>query len=254
MEYLLLEREGYSDRIRRMFGRKMVIALTGQRRVGKSYTMKAVIEDKRLDSNTNIIYIDKERTEFDDIVTYKDLESYVKSRLSVDKANYLFIDEVQEIEEFEKTILDLQASGKCEIMLTGSNAKMLSGELATRLRGRYIDYRIRGLSYLEFLRFHDLPDSDDTLDLYLQNGGLPGLRLMGLNNPDLVRDYLMNVYNTILLRDIIEREKIRNIPLLKTLVRFLSDNAMRILLIAWNGITSTASGSLSLMTNSILRI
>ena len=224
MEYLLLEREGYSDRIRRMFGRKMVIALTGQRRVGKSYTMKAVIEDKRLDSNTNIIYIDKERTEFDDIVTYKDLESYVKSRLSVDKANYLFIDEVQEIEEFEKTILDLQASGKCEIMLTGSNAKMLSGELATRLRGRYIDYRIRGLSYLEFLRFHDLPDCDDTLGLYLQNGGLPGLRLMGLNNPDLVRDYLMNVYNTILLRDIIEREKIRNIPLLKTLVRFLSDN------------------------------
>lgn len=224
MEYLLLEREGYSDRIRRMFGRKMVIALTGQRRVGKSYTMKAVIEDKRLDSNANIIYIDKERTEFDDIVTYKDLESYVKSRLSVDKANYLFIDEVQEIEEFEKTILDLQASGKCEIMLTGSNAKMLSGELATRLRGRYIDYRIRGLSYLEFLRFHDLPDSDNTLGLYLQNGGLPGLRLMGLNNPDLVRDYLMNVYNTILLRDIIEREKIRNIPLLKTLVRFLSDN------------------------------
>ena len=224
MEYLLLEREGYSDRIRRMFGRKMVIALTGQRRVGKSYTMKAVIEDKRLDSNANIIYIDKERTEFDDIVTYKDLESYVKSRLSGDKANYLFIDEVQEIEEFEKTILDLQASGKCEIMLTGSNAKMLSGELATRLRGRYVDYRIRGLSYLEFLRFHDLPDSDDTLGLYLQNGGLPGLRLMGLNNPDLVRDYLMNVYNTILLRDIIEREKIRNIPLLKTLVRFLSDN------------------------------
>ena len=224
MEYLLLEREGYSDRIRRMFGRKMVIALTGQRRVGKSYTMKAVIEDKRLDSNTNIIYIDKERTEFDDIVTYKDLESYVKSRLSVDKANYLFIDEVQEIEEFEKTILDLQTSGKCEIMLTGSNAKMLSGELATRLRGRYVDYRIRGLSYLEFLRFHDLPDSDDTLGLYLQNGGLPGLRLMGLNNPDLVRDYLMNVYNTILLRNIIEREKIRNIPLLKTLVRFLSDN------------------------------
>ena len=196
MEYLLLEREGYSDRIRRMFGRKMVIALTGQRRVGKSYTMKAVIEDKRHDSNANIIYIDKERTEFDDIVTYKDLESYIKSRLSVDKENYLFIDEVQEIEDFEKTILDLQASGKCEIMLTG----------------------------MEFLRFHDLTDSDDTLGLYLQNGGLPGLRLMGLDNPDLVRDYMMNVYNTILLRDIIEREKIRNIPLLKTLVRFLSDN------------------------------
>ena len=224
MEQLLLERDGYSERIRRMFGRSMVIALTGQRRVGKSSVMKAVIEEKRQEDNANIIYINKERTEFDDIVTYKDLELYVKERLMNDKDNYLFIDEVQEIEEFEKTILDLQAGGTCEIMLTGSNAKMLSGELVTRLRGRYIDYRIRGLNYQEFLSFHNLPDNDDTLGLYLQNGGLPGLRLMGLDNPELVTDYLMNVYNTILLRDIIEREKIRNIPLLKTLVRFLSDN------------------------------
>ena len=207
-----------------MFGRRMVIALTGQRRVGKSFVMKAVIEEKRREGNANIIYIDKERTEFDDIATYKDLESYVKERLMDGKDNYLFIDEVQEIGEFEKTVLDLQASGKCEIMLTGSNAKMLSGELATRLRGRYIDYRIRGLSYTEFLRFHDMPDSDESLGLYLQNGGLPGLMHIGLDNPDLVADYLTSVYNTILLRDIIEREKIRNIPLLKMLVRFLSDN------------------------------
>ena len=207
-----------------MFGRRMVIALTGQRRVGKSFVMKAVIEEKRRDDNANIIYIDKERTEFDDIATYKDLESYVKERLMNGKDNYLFIDEVQEIEDFEKTILDLQASGKCEIMLTGSNAKMLSGELATRLRGRYIDYRIRGLSYTEFLRFHDMPDSDESLGLYLQSGGLPGLMHIGLDNSDLVADYLTSVYNTILLRDIIEREKIRNIPLLKMLVRFLSDN------------------------------
>lgn len=224
MEQKLLERDGYSDKIRKMLGRGVVVALIGQRRVGKSYTMKAVIEEKRQDANTNIIYIDKERTEFDDIVTYKDLESYVKERILLGKDNYLFIDEVQEIEEFEKAVLDLQAGGMCEIMLTGSNAKMLSGELSTRLRGRYIDYRIRGLSYQEFLKFHALEDNDESLGLYLQNGGLPGLRLMGLENPDLVRDYLMNVYNTILLRDIIEREKIRNIPLLKTLIRFLSDN------------------------------
>lgn len=224
MKQLLLEREGYSERIRKMLGRGMVVALTGQRRVGKSFTMKAVIEEKRREDNTNIIYIDKERTEFDNLVNYKDLELYVKERLVDDKDNYLFIDEVQEIEEFEKAILDLQSSGRCEIMLTGSNAKMLSGELATRLRGRYINYRIRGLSYREFLQFHNLEDNDKTLGFYLQNGGLPGLRLMGLENPDLVRDYLMNVYNTILLRDIIEREKIRNIPLLKTLVKFLSDN------------------------------
>ena len=95
MERLILEREGYSERIRRMFGRRMVIALTGQRRVGKSFVMKAVIEEKRRDGNANIIYIDKERTEFDDIATYKDLESYVRERLMDGKDNYLFIDEVQ---------------------------------------------------------------------------------------------------------------------------------------------------------------
>ena len=177
-----------------------------------------------LDASNNIVYIDKERNEFDDIVNYKDLYTYVNSRKKSGMHNYLFIDEVQEISDFQKTILDLQASGDWDIMVTGSNAKMLSGELATILRGRYIGCRIRGLSYVEFLQFHHLPDSDESLGLYLQNGGLPQLRLIGLENHDIVEDYLLNVYHTILLRDIIEREKVRNIPLLKTLVRFLSDN------------------------------
>jgi len=224
MEQNLIERQGISDKIGRMFGRGMVVALTGQRRVGKSCAIRNVMAKLRLDKDNNIVYIDKERNVFDEIATYKDLDIYVKSQFQAGKHNYLFIDEVQEIDEFQKTILDLQAGGQWDIMLTGSNAKMLSGELATRLRGRYIDYRIRGLSYLEFLQFHNLPDNDESLGLFLQHGGLPGLRLMGLENHDLVEDYLMNVYNTILLRDIIEREKIRNIPLLKKLVIFLSDN------------------------------
>ena len=188
MEQILLERYGYSDRINRMLGRGILVALTGQRRVGKSCAMRNVMANLKNDDHNNIIYIDKERTEFDDIGTYKDLETYVKNHLVADKSNYLFIDEVQEIDKFEKTILDLQSDGACEIMVTGSNAKMLSGELATLLRGRYIDYRIRGLNYLEFLQFHQF------------------------------------VFNTIVLRDIIERENIRNIPLLRTLIKFLSDN------------------------------
>lgn len=224
MKQILLERAGYTQRIENMFGKGVVVALTGQRRVGKSCTMRNIMRKLQQDERNNIIYIDKERTEFDDIVSYKELTLYVNERLREDKQNYLFIDEVQEIKEFEKAILDLQASGECEIMLTGSNAKMLSGELATRLRGRYIDYRIRGLSYLEFLQFHQLADSDESLGLYLHNGGLPQLRLFELTNHELVEDYLTNVFNTIILRDIIERENIRNIPLLRTLVRFLSDN------------------------------
>lgn len=223
MKQRLLERHGYSEKISRLLGKGIVVALTGQRRVGKSCVMRNIISNLTNDDN-NIIYIDKERTEYDEIITYKDLLLYVKERLAEDKNNFLFIDEVQEIEEFEKAILELQASGACEIMLTGSNAKMLSGELATRLRGRYIDYHIRGLDYTEFLQFHKLPDNDDSLNLYIQNGGLPQLYQIGLDNQDLVNDYLMNIFNTIILRDVIERENIRNIPLLRTLVRFLSDN------------------------------
>ena len=224
MKQKILERKGYSDRIERMFGRGMIVALTGQRRVGKSYVMRRIYNRLEENKENHMIYIDKEKTVFDEIANYKDLEAYVANNIEEGKDNYLFIDEVQEIAEFEKAILSIQSDETCQIMITGSNAKMLSGELATRLRGRYISYRIRGLCYEEFLTFHNLEDNDESLNLYLQNGGLPQLRNFGLDNTDLVEDYLDNVYNTIVLRDVIERENIRNIPLLRTLLKFISDN------------------------------
>lgn len=224
MKQILLERQGYSERIERMFGKGMVVALTGQRRVGKSCVMKRIYDKYSQDSLNNVIYIDMEKTVFADITNYKKLEAYVAERLDTTKENYLFIDEVQEIQDFEKAILSLQSDGSCQIMVTGSNAKMLSSELSTRLRGRYMGYHIHGLDYAEFIEFHNLQDSDDSLSLFLQYGGLPQLRQLGLENTDLVDDYLENVINTIVLRDIIERENIRNVPLLRTLVRFIADN------------------------------
>lgn len=224
MKQILLERQGYSERIERMFGKGMVVALTGQRRVGKSCVMKRIYEKYSQDNHNNVIYIDMEKTAFADISNYKNLEAYVAERLDTTKENYLFIDEVQEIQDFEKAILSLQSDGTCQIMVTGSNAKMLSSELSTRLRGRYMGYHIHGLDYAEFIEFHNLQDSDDSLSLFLQYGGLPQLRQLGLENTDLVDDYLENVINTIVLRDIIERENIRNVPLLRTLVRFIADN------------------------------
>lgn len=224
MKQNLLERLGYSKRIERMFGRGMIVALTGQRRVGKSCVMRRIYNHVAEDKENNIIYIDKEKTSFDAIANYQDLEEYVNKNIIEGKENYLFIDEVQEIAEFEKAILSIQSNETCQIMITGSNAKMLSGELATRLRGRYIAYRIQGLCYEEFLIFHGLEDNDESLNLFLQYGGLPQLRNLGLENTDLVEDYLDNVYNTIVLRDVIERENIRNIPLLRTLLKFVSDN------------------------------
>ena len=224
MKQILLERQGYSERIERMFGKGMVVALTGQRRVGKSCVMKRIYDKYSQDSLNNVIYIDMEKTAFVDITNYKNLEAYVAERLDTTKENYLFIDEVQEIQDFEKAILSLQLDESCQIMVTGSNAKMLSSELSTRLRGRYMGYHIHGLDYAEFIEFHNLQDSDDSLSLFLQYGGLPQLRQLGLENTDIVDDYLENVINTIVLRDIIERENIRNVPLLRTLVRFIADN------------------------------
>lgn len=220
----ILNRVDYTEHIYRMFGRGIIVALTGQRRVGKSCVMRSIKEMLAHNEDNNIIYIDKEKTSFDAISDYQELEKYVEDHLIEGKNNYLFIDEVQEITDFEKGLLSIQSDESCQIMVTGSNAKMLSGELATRLRGRYVDYRIRGLSYQEFLNFHQLPDEDKSLMLYLQNGGLPQLRYLGLENIDLVEDYLENVCNTIVLRDVIERESIRNIALLRTLLKFISDN------------------------------
>lgn len=224
MKQILLERQGYSERIERMFGKGMVVALTGQRRVGKSCVMRRIYEKYSQDNHNNVIYIDMEKTAFADITNYKNLEAYVAERLDTTKENYLFIDEVLEIQDFEKAILSLLSDESCQIMVTGSNAKMLSSELSTRLRGRYMGYHIHGLDYEEFIEFHNLQDSDDSLSLFLQYGGLPQLRQLGLENTDLVDDYLDNVINTIVLRDIIERENIRNVPLLRTLVRFIADN------------------------------
>ena len=224
MKQKILERIGYSERIERMFGRGFIVALTGQRRVGKSCVMRRIFNHVAENENNHVIYIDKEKTSFDAIVNYRDLETYVKEHVVEDRDNFLFIDEVQEISEFEKAILSIQSDESCQIMITGSNAKMLSGELATRLRGRYVSYRIRGLCYEEFLTFHGLQDDDAALNFYLQYGGLPQLRNLGLDNVDLIDDYLDNVYNTIVLRDVIERENIRNIPLLRTLLKFISDN------------------------------
>ncbi len=207
-----------------MFGRGVIVALTGQRRVGKSCVMRRVRDRVAENPGNHVIYIDKEKTAFDEIADYKNLESYVQEHIDKGKENYLFIDEVQEIAEFEKAVLSIQSDETCQIMITGSNAKMLSGELATRLRGRYVSYRIRGLCYDEFLTFHNLQDDDTSLNQYLHNGGLPQLHSFGLDDTDLVDDYLDNVYNTIVLRDVIERENIRNIPLLRTLLKFVSDN------------------------------
>ena len=220
----LISRPNYYSKLEKLLGKGVLIVLTGQRRVGKSYVMKELVARKQEESGSNVIYIDKEKTAFDFIATYKDLVSYVDERLDKSKHNYILIDEIQEIEEFERGLRNYYNESYIDVVVTGSNSDILSGELGTMLSGRYLEVYIQGLSYPEFLEFHGLADGESALNKYINYGGLPGLRPFGLDNPDTINDYLQGVYNTILVKDIIRRKKIRNVSFLENLIRFIADN------------------------------
>ena len=220
----LIYRPNYYSKLEKLLGKGILIVLTGQRRVGKSYVMKELLTRKQQEPSNNIIYIDKEKTAFDFIATYKDLVSYVNEKIDASKHNYILIDEVQEIDEFERGLRNYYNESGIDIVITGSNSDILSSQLGSMLSGRYVEVFIQGLSYTEFLRFHRLDDNEASVTKYINYGGLPGLRLFGLDNPETINDYLQGIYNTILVKDIIRRKKIRNVPFLENLIRFIADN------------------------------
>ena len=224
----LIIRQNYLDKILKYLGKEMIIVLTGQRRVGKSYLLKQFYQEKIKEPNSNIIYIDKEKREFDFIRNYQNLNDYIESKFVKDKHNYILIDEVQDIAEFERSVRSYRAEENTDIIITGSNAKMLSGELSTIIGGRFKEIYIQPLSYEEFLTFHSLEDNDDFLTKYVNLGGMPGLNKIGLQEDD-VREYQKDVYNTVLLKDVIMRNNIRNVNFLENLVLYLADNTGKII-------------------------
>ncbi len=226
MENIL--RQHYLNNVERYFGKNTIIVLTGQRRVGKSYLLKQLRDQKQNEANSNVIYIDKEKRKFDSIQTYRELNDYIENLYQKGKKNYIFIDEIQDIEEFERSVRSYHTEPDAEIVITGSNAKMLSNELSTLIGGRYKEIYIQSLSYQEFLTFHNLTDSDDALSQYIQFGGLPGLVKIGLDEED-AREYQMDIYHTVLLKDVVMRNQIRNVTFLENLVRFVADNAGKLI-------------------------
>lgn len=221
-------RQTYIDKIENYLGKDFIIVLVGQRRVGKSYTLRMIRDLKEQDGNNNIIYIDKEKAEFDFIKTYQDLNEYIKSKYVKGKMNYILVDEIQDIEQFERTVRSYYSEPDAEVIITGSNAKMLSGDLSTLIGGRYKEIYIQSLSYKEFLQFHSLEDNDDSLAKYIQYGGLPGLVRIGLDEED-AREYQKDIYNTVLLKDVIIRNKIRNVVFLENLTHFLADSVGKLI-------------------------
>ena len=218
-----IRRQTYIDKIEKYLGKETIIVLVGQRRVGKSCILKMIRDDKMADSDNNVIYIDKEKWQYDAIQTYQDLNEYIEKHWDNTKHNYILIDEVQDIKEFERSVRSFRTEPNTDIIITGSNARMLSNELSTLIGGRYKEIYIQSLSYNEFLEFHNLADNDESLSLYIQYGGMPGLDKIGLEEDD-AREYQTDIYHTVLLKDVIMRNQIRNVPFLENLVRFLADN------------------------------
>ena len=221
---VIYNRDSYINRIKPFMRTNTIKVMVGHRRVGKSYILYQLINlINSEESNANIIYINKEDLDFDFIRTYRDLYSYVKDRLLEERRNYIFIDEIQEIEDFHLAIRSLALNDNNDIYITGSNSKMLSSELANELGGRYVEFKIYSLSYMEFLQFHKLDNDDESLEKYIHFGGLPYLINIPMEE-QIVMEYVKSVYSTIVLRDVIQRKNIRNTIFLEQLIRFLADN------------------------------
>jgi len=247
----IFPRENYVKKITPYFGKNIIKVLTGQRRCGKSYLLRLIQNAIKIKSpDINIIYIDKEKVAFDHIQGYKDLFAYVVQNTIADQMNVVMVDEIQEIESFEKAIRDLNEDDQYDVYCTGSNANLLSGNLATLLAGRYIEINVSSLSYNEFIAFHQFEHSMDTLKKYLKFGGMPYLVNLPLEE-DIISEYLGSLYNSIILKDVVARNNIRNINFLERLLLFLADNTGN-LLTAKNISDYLKSQKVSMSINTVL--
>ena len=219
----IIIRKAYLEKAIPFIRKDIVKILIGQRRVGKSYILYQLMQYIMLnDSAANIIYINKELPQFKNISSDDDLLAFVTQNQKK-SSNYLFIDEVQEIDDFKKALRGLLALGDWDIWCTGSNAEMLSSDIAGIMSGRGMEIVIHPLNFIEFIEFHRLNNDIDSLNLFLRYGGLPYLKNLELKD-DIVFEYLRNIYSTILYRDIISRYRIRNTRFVEDLVNFVADN------------------------------
>ncbi len=216
----LIRRDLYMDRVIPYIGKNLIKVFTGQRRVGKSYLLFQIISHvQKTNPAAHIIYINKEDLQFDPIRSASDLSDYIHHHKA--GKTYVFIDEIQDIPDFEVALRSLALDKDLDIYCTGSNARLLSGDVAGFLSGRHMEIAVFSLSYPEFLEFHQLDNSHENLMLYMKFGGLPYLRHLPLIE-EIAWEYLKNIYSTIAYRDIIQRYAVRNVHFLERLVIYLA--------------------------------
>ncbi len=224
----MFARKRYFEKIEPFIDKPVIKLITGMRRCGKSSFFKLLIEhlQKQGTKKSNIIYISMELMEFSFIKDYRTLYDYIIKKLPKDKKKkYLFIDEVQEIPDWEKAVNSVLAEGLADIYLTGSNCRLFSSEFATLLTGRYVELPMFPLSFAEFLLFRQAKSDDTEREFanYIKYGGLPGIHHFELGD-EVVYQYVDSIFSTILLKDVVARHNIRDVFLLKKIANFLFDN------------------------------
>lgn len=227
---IVLVREAYLSKIRGFYNSNLIKILVGIRRCGKSVILNQIIEELKVNSKIDeehIIFINFEFIEFEDLLDYKKLNKYIKDKIKDNKMYYLFLDEIQNVDNFEKVVNSLRASIKnISIFLTGSNSKMLSDELSSVLSGRYVLFNINPLSYKEYVLLTEKDGNDvDTFWDYAKWGGLPN-RCEFSNVID-IKNYLHSVYDSIILRDVVKRLNIKDTILFDMILQYLIETAGR---------------------------
>ena len=224
----MLKRELYLKRIREFYDSNLIKILVGIRRCGKSVILEQIIEElktKGIDEK-HIIYVNFEFIEFEELTDYKKLNTYVKERIQDEKMYYLFFDEIQNVDNFEKVVNSLRASKKVSIFITGSNSRLLSEELSTVLSGRYVSFRINPLSYKEVLELKGIEKStDEVFEDYMKWGSLPNR--FEFESEEAIKNYLYGVFDSIILRDVVERLKIRDTSLFNLILQYIVDTIGR---------------------------
>lgn len=216
-------REQYMEKLKNLKDKQIIKVVTGVRRCGKSTLLKQFRDyliNSGVDSN-RIIWLNFENVDNEALLDYKKLHTYVKDRLKEGEMTYVFLDEIQTIPQFQKAVDSLFIKDNVDVYITGSNAYMLSGELATLLSGRYIEIKMLPLSFAEYYELVG-GDKRDAWNQYFVNGGFP--YTASIEDEDIYTDYLTGIYSTVLLRDIVARKKVNDVPLLESVVKFVFSN------------------------------
>lgn len=223
----MINRELYINKLLAYKDTEFIKVITGIRRCGKSSLLK-IFKDEILKENkkANIIYMNFESFEFDDIKNYKEMHDWIKERTKQNQKNYILLDEIQRITGWEKVVNALLIDIDSDIYITGSNAYLLSSELSTYLTGRYIEIKVLPLSFKEFLDFTVLEDNisiEDKFIEYVKFGGMPGIITIK-NEADLYENVIKGIYNTVFMKDVVERNKLVDGSLLEKILKFLMSN------------------------------